>query len=106
MRLKPSYSATWALIVGLAGSVAPPHYAHAQEAIAPPPVANARLIPSRLHRWWNCLTANDGIPRTFSYYYTPSMNQPVHFRIVGPDGKKYWRSTVRGLPMGSQWLAP
>jgi hypothetical protein len=58
------------------------------------------------HPWWNCLTSYDGIPRTFSYYYSPWLNKPRHFPVVGPDGKTHWRSTVRGLPMGYQWLAP
>jgi hypothetical protein len=106
MRFRPSYNQLWALVVSLAGSLAPLHHAQAQEPTVPPPVANAYLMPSRPHHWWNCLSANDGIPRTFSYYYTPWLNQPIHFRVVGPDGKTYWRSTVRGLPMGSQWLAP
>jgi hypothetical protein len=43
------------------------------------------------------------IPRTYSYYYNTWFNQPCHFRVVGPDGKTYWRTTVRGLPLGTPW---
>jgi hypothetical protein len=30
-------------------------------------------------------------------------NRPCHFRVVGPDGKTYWRTTVRDLPLGMPW---
>jgi hypothetical protein len=43
------------------------------------------------------------IPRTYSYLYANWFNQPRHFRVVGPDGKTYWRTTVRGLPLGTPW---
>jgi hypothetical protein len=43
------------------------------------------------------------IPRTYSYYYATWFNQPRHFRVVGPHGKTYWRTTVRGLPLGTPW---
>jgi len=43
------------------------------------------------------------IPRTYSYYYDTWFNQPRHFRVVGPDGKIYWRTTVRDLPRGTPW---
>jgi hypothetical protein len=46
---------------------------------------------------------NVPIPRTYSYYYATWFNQPRHFRVVGPDGKAYWRRTVRGLPLGTPW---
>ncbi len=96
----------WSVVVGLAAPLAAADHAQAQEPMVPAVNPNAYLTPSRPHHWWNCLSANDGIPRTYSYYYSRRLNQPRHFRVVGPDGKTYWRSTVRGLPMGSQWLAP
>jgi hypothetical protein len=40
------------------------------------------------------------IPRTYSYQYQYRYNQPRHYRVVGRDGKTYWRSTVRDRPMG------
>jgi hypothetical protein len=95
-----------AVVVGLAVAFAAPNFAQAQEPLVPPPVPDSYVVQGPLYRLWNCLTPNDGIPRTFSYYYTPWLNQPRHFHVVGPDGKKHWRSTVRGLPMGYQWLAP
>jgi hypothetical protein len=99
-------NAARAIVVGLTALLAGPGLAKAQEPLVPPPIPAPDVMPARPHHWWNCLTANDGIPRTFSYYYTPWLNQPRHLRVVGPDGKKHWRSTVRGLPMGYQWLVP
>ncbi len=96
-----------AFVVGLATSLAVPDQALAQDpTVLPAATPNVYPISSRPHHWWSCLTANDGIPRTYSYYYSFRVNQPRHFAVVGPDGKTYWRTTVRGLPMGSQWLAP
>jgi hypothetical protein len=43
------------------------------------------------------------IPRTYSYYYATWFNQPCHSKYVGPDGHIYWRTTVRGLPLGTPW---
>jgi hypothetical protein len=43
------------------------------------------------------------IPRTYSYYYNTWFNQPCHSRVVGPDGRTWWRTTVRGLPLGAPW---
>jgi hypothetical protein len=51
-----------------------------------------------------CLhSTGPAIPRTYSYYYNTWFNQPCHFRVVGPDGHTYWRTTVRGLPLGTPW---
>jgi hypothetical protein len=52
-----------------------------------------------------CCSSGRGtaIPRTYSYYYDTWFNQPRHFRVVGLDGKTYWRTTVRGLPLGTPW---
>lgn len=54
---------------------------------------------------WACRLHRDPIARTYSYLYDYWYNQPCHFRVVGPDGRTYWRTTVRGLPLGMQWLA-
>jgi hypothetical protein len=98
-------NAAWAFVIGLAAALAPTGRALAQEPIVPPPIPNAYPVPSRTHRWCDFFLPNDGIPRTYSYYYSPWLNQPRHFRVVRPDGTTYWTSTVRGLPMGYQWLA-
>jgi hypothetical protein len=89
-----------ALMLDLSGRV------QAQDPMIPPPPSGPYPVSYHPHHWWDCLTANDGIPRTYSYYYTPALNQPAHFPVVRPDGKRRWRTTVRGLPMGWQWLAP
>jgi hypothetical protein len=52
---------------------------------------------------WGVHAQSTPIPRTFSYYYAPWFNQPCHFKVVGPDGKTRWRTTVRGLPLGTPW---
>jgi len=106
VRFHPGCNPVWACVLGLAAQLAAPSRGQAQEPMIPPATTNAYLMPSRPHHWWNCFSPNDGIPRTYSYYYSPWLNQPRHFRVVGPDGKAYWTSTVRGLPMGYQWLAP
>jgi hypothetical protein len=52
---------------------------------------------------WGLHARKVPIPRTYSYYYAPWFNQPCHFRVVGPDGCTRWRTTVRGLPLGTPW---
>jgi len=105
VRSHPSRNAALAFVVGLAAALAPTDHAFAQDPIVPPPVPNVYTVPGRTHRWCDCFLPNDGIPRTYSYYYSPWLNQPRHFRVIRPDGTTYWTSTVRGLPMGYQWLA-
>jgi hypothetical protein len=107
VRFHPRCKPVWACVLGLATQLAAPGRAQAQEPMVTPATPNAYLMPpNRPHHLWHFLAPNDGIPRTYSYYYSPWLNQPNHFPVVGPDGKTYWRSTVRGLPMGMQWLAP
>jgi hypothetical protein len=105
VRFHPSNNTAWAFVVGLAAALAATDHALAQEPMVPPPVPITYPVPSRPHHWCDFFLPNDGIPRTYSYYYSPWLNQPRHFRVVRPDGKTYWTSTVRGLPMGYQWLA-
>jgi hypothetical protein len=95
-----------AFVVGLTAASAVTDHAIAQEPMAPPTVPNAYVAPGLHHHWYHFFSSYDGIPRTYSYIYSPRLNQPHHFRVVGPDGKTYWTSTVRGLPIGYQWLAP
>ena len=105
MRSRRGRNLAWAFVVGMAAALAATDHGVAQELVVPPPIPNAYPAPGLLHRLCHCLSPNDGIPRTFSYYYTPGLNQPCHFRVVRPDGTTFWTSTVRGLPMGYQWLA-
>jgi hypothetical protein len=104
-RSRPKYTSTKVLVIGLTLAFGATGHAGAQEVMTPSGCQDAHPAPGLLRRLCQCFSPNDGIPRTFSYYYTPRLNQPCHFRGVRPDGTKYWRSTVRGLPMGHQWLA-
>jgi hypothetical protein len=104
------YYVVAAWVLGLASFVWSENCASAQEPVAAPvaPVAYPLPIRSTPRPFHLCdfFLPNDGIPRTYSYYYTPWLNQPRHIPFIGPDGRKYWRTTVRGLPMGMQWAAP
>ncbi len=93
-------------VLGLAALVAAECQAVAQHPMVSPGAPIAYPIPFRPQHLWHFFLPNDGIPRTYSYYYSPWLNQPHHFPVTGPDGRKYWRSTVRGVPMGQQWAAP
>ena len=105
LRYHPRYTSTGVFVIGLALALGATTHTGAQELTASSGCQVAHPAPGLLRRLCQCFSPNDGIPRTFSYYYTPGLNQPCHFRIVRPDGKKYWTSTVRGLPMGHQWVA-
>ena len=104
------YHVAAAWVLGLAAFVWLENRATAQEFAAPPvaPIAYPLPIRSTPRPFHLCdlFLPHDGIPRTYSYYYTPWLNQPRHVPFIGPDGRKYWRSTVRGVPMGMQWAAP
>ena len=113
VRFHPRCNLAWAFVVGLAAALTATDHAVAQEPMVHPPIPNAYPAPGLLHRLCHCLSPNDGIPRTFSYYYTPWLNQPCHFRVVRPDGTTYldidraWSadgiSMARGL---SHWDGP
>ena len=105
VRSHPSRNAVWGVVCALAATLGVSDHALAQEPTGFPPVPIAQPAASRPHRWCDFLLPNDGIPRTYSYYYSPWLNQPRHFRVRRPDGTTYWTSTVRGLPIGYQWLA-
>jgi hypothetical protein len=96
----------FACVLGLASLIAVGNRALAQQPMISPAPPIPHPVTSRPFHLWDCFLPDDGIPRTYSYYYTPWLNQPRHFPFVGPDGRKYWRSTVRGVPMGMQWAAP
>jgi len=96
----------WIGVLGLAAVMVGEGDAVAQHPTVPPGAPIAYPIPFRPQHLWDFFLPNDGIPRTYSYYYSPWLNQPRHFPVTGPDGRKYWQSTVRGVPMGLQWAAP
>jgi hypothetical protein len=100
------WTVSWTWVLVLVAGLTAPGLAQAQELMLPPSVPHVDSKPYRHHHWWSVLSSNDGIPRTYSYYYSTGLNQPCHYRVVGPDGRTYWTSTVRGLPMGMQWLLP
>jgi hypothetical protein len=104
VRSHPSRNAVWGVVFAVAAAFGVTDHALAQEPIDLPPVPTAYPVASRPHRWCDFFLPNDGIPRTYSYYYSPWLNQPRHFRVQRPDGTRYWTSTVRGLPIGYQWL--
>jgi hypothetical protein len=103
MRFHPARNLAFACVLGLASVLTAPARSRAQSGVCPDG-PNGSLGHSRSHHGWCFHGRHDGIPRTYSYYYDPWFNQPCHFRVVGPDGKTYWRSTVRGLPMGTPWI--
>lgn len=78
--------------------------------IAPDPSApvNRWRFGTRLfrygHNWdWSLHAQQTPIPRTFSYYYTPWLNHPRHYKVVEPDGTIGWRTSVHGQPRGTPW---
>ncbi len=70
-----------------------------------PPAGPIGRMRHHLSHWAEGLHAEKvAIPRTYSYYYATWLNQPCHSKYVGPDGHTYWRTTVRGLPLGTPWV--
>jgi hypothetical protein len=86
------HALSWAL--GLTVTVAAPASAKAQD-----PVAASRSYGYK----GGLLFHRPVFPRTYSYMYPSRFNLPRHTKYVGPDGKTYWRTTVRGLPLGTPW---
>ena len=88
-----------ACLLGLISQLASPARSGAQGVISPDgPNGFLRAYPVYRDRGFR--PHPDVIPRTYSYQYHPWYNQPRHFRVVGRDGRTYWRSTVHGRPMG------
>jgi hypothetical protein len=100
-----SRNAVWCVVFALAATLGMTDNAIAQEPVGLRPVPIDCTVPGRPHHWCDFFSPNAGIPRTYSYDYSPWLNQPRHFRVHRPDGTTYWTSTVRGLPIGYQWLA-
>lgn len=64
------------------------------------------VAPSRHeghHHGWGHHSSQAVFPRTFSYQYDSWFNRPRHTRYVDPHGNVIWRTTVRGLPLGTPW---
>jgi hypothetical protein len=103
MRFHPIRTRVFAWVLGLSAVLAAPTRSRAQDYISPEdPTDQSQHHP--LHHGWGFFHARrPAIPRTYSYYYDRWFNQPRHFRVVGPDGKTYWRTTVRDLPLGTPW---
>lgn len=97
MRLFPTLAQSAACVFGLAVMTAAPTFSAAQDFV-PPVARNSR---ARVHHRLSFHASRPVFPRTFSYQYDTWFNQPRHTRYVGPDGKTYWRRTVRGLPIGA-----
>jgi hypothetical protein len=104
MMFYTSRSLPFASAVGLVAMLVASNRSEAQGVISPDG-PNGFLRPYPVYREAVFHAHRLAIPRTYSYQYNFRYNQPYHFRVVGPDGKTFWRTTVRGLPMGMQWLA-
>ncbi len=101
MRLRPSIPLARRCVLCLVALAAVSTGALAQDVVVPlVPIANAGPFPIG-HGWGFC--HHPVFPRTYSYQYDIWFNRPKHTPFVGPDGKCYWRTTVRGLPLGAPW---
>jgi hypothetical protein len=93
---------TW-MSLGLSTLMACSTCAQAQDVLSP----GGATDPVRQHGIHHVLnffhSRTPPIPRTYSYYYHTWFNQPCHSKVVAPDGTTRWRTTVRGLPLGTPW---
>ena len=99
-----SLPGTLAYILGLSALLAAPTRLRAQDVVVAP--ADAAVPPARAHnRHVHGLfrARPEPIPRTYSYLYDTWFNQPRHTRVVDQNGRIRWKTTVRGLPMGTPW---
>jgi hypothetical protein len=102
MRLRPLIPLARGWVLCLAALPVVPTGSLAQAIVAPVgPIGD--LTPHPFGHGWGFCSHHPVFPRTYSYQYAPWFNQPRHTRIVAPDGRTYWRKTVRGLPMGAPW---
>jgi hypothetical protein len=103
MRFRPWIPLACGWVVCLAALSVVPTGSFAQDIVAPVvPIGNPGPGPYPIGHGWG-FWHRPVFPRTYSYQYAPWFNQPRHTRFVAPDGRKYWRTTVRGLPMGTPW---
>jgi hypothetical protein len=103
MRFQMTRARLFARVLGLSAVFMGPARSQAQDVIySEGPIVPAQHHP--LHHGWSWFhSRRPAIPRTYSYYYDRWFNQPHHFRVVRPDGKTSWRTTVRDLPLGTPW---
>jgi hypothetical protein len=101
MRSHSSRTLLFACVLGLAALFVAPNPSKAQGVISPDgPNGFLRAYP--IYPEWGCWLNCVIIPRTYSYQYQPWYNRPRHYRVVGPDGRKYWRSSVLDRPLSGQ----
>ena len=106
MRIRPLLPQACAWVVCLAAALAWPAGMRAQDVIAPVvPIVNPGPYPAGPFLSYSFWHHRPVFPRTYSYQYDIWFNRPRHTRFVGPDGRAYWQSTVRGLPLGAPWSA-
>ena len=101
MRARTTGTLAFALVLGLVSLSET--MARAQARAVPSPDVHVQGHPPAHGHTWGFRGHNPPIPRTYSYIYNYNFNQPRHFRVIGPDGRKSWRTTVRGLPLGTPW---
>ncbi len=103
MRFPMTRARAFAWALGVSAVLIAPARSQAQDVV----YSEAPADPSQHHPLHQGLgffhSRPPAIPRTYSYYYDRWFNRPRHFQVVGPDGKTYWRKTVRGLPLGTPW---
>jgi len=90
------HASSW--VLGLVLFAAAPTLSTAQDQLLVAPSGHAGQ-----HHGCGSHSSQAVFPRTFSYQYDSWFNRPRHTRYVGPDGQVFWRTTVRGLPMGTPW---
>lgn len=98
--MRPLTSGRVALVL-LLGLTAPT--GGAALAQGPAPVSVGPHVHGQHGHAWGFLGHTPPIPRTYSYLYNYHFNQPRHTRVRTPDGRTFWNTTVRGLPLGTPW---
>jgi hypothetical protein len=97
MRVDVSRTRTFARILGLVVLLRASDRSEAHGVISQGPNDFLRSYP--VYPEWSFQSCCVVIPRTYPYHYQPRCNQPLDYRVVGSDGKTYWRSRVRDIPM-------
>jgi len=105
MRIQATHKWACLFVLGLATLLGAPSRSRAQCEVSPVGARGwRRPCPSERCGWF--WTRRDDIPRTYSYQYDTWLNQPCKIKVVGPCGKTYWKTTVRGLDLGTPWPGP
>ncbi len=103
MQYSFAWSRAWIGIFAFFAMAAAPAALQAQTYDPLPQPIGPVQVPRPPHHGWLFNAGGPAIPRTYSYYYNTWFNQPCHFKVIGPDGCVRWRTTVRGLPLGTPW---